>query len=66
MNQTQQQIDMLQEQIKRRRKRGKEELVKIVNQGQHPVYSTFEVTSTSERVYTVQIRSLAERLNTCT
>jgi len=66
MNQTQQQTDMLQEQIKRRRKRGMEELVKIVNQGQHPVYSTFEVTSTSERVYTVQIRSLTERLNTCT
>jgi superfamily II DNA or RNA helicase len=66
MNQTQQQIDMLQEQIERRRKRGTEELVKIVNQGQHPVYSTFQVTSASERVYTVQIRSLTERLNTCT
>jgi len=66
MNQSKQQTDMLQEQIERRRKRGKEELAKIVNQGQHPVYSTFEVTSTSERVYTVQIRSLTERLNTCT
>ena len=66
MSQAQQQTDMLQVQIERRRKRGKEELVKIVNQGQHPVYSTFEVTSTSERVYTVQIRSLTERLNTCT
>jgi SNF2 family DNA or RNA helicase len=61
-----QQIDMLQEQIDRRRKRGKEELAKIVNQGQHPVYSTFEVTSTSERLYTIQIRSLTERLNSCT
>jgi len=66
MNQAQQQIDLLQEQIERRRKRGKEELVRIVNRGKHPVYSTFEVTSTSERVYTVQIRSLTERLNTCT
>jgi len=66
MNQTKQQTDMLQEQIERRRKRGKEDLAKIVNQGQHPVYSTFEVTSTSERVYTVQVRSLTERLNTCT
>ena len=66
MDQTKQQTDMLQEQIKRRRKRGMEELVKIVNQGRHPVYSTFEVTSTSERVYTVRIRSLTERLNTCT
>jgi superfamily II DNA or RNA helicase len=61
-----QQSEMLQEQIKRRRKRGMEELAKIANQGQHPVYSTFEVTSTSERVYTVQIRSITERLNTCT
>jgi len=66
MNQTKQQADMLQEQIERRRKRGMEELVKIVNQGRHPVYSTFKVSSTSERVYTVQIRSLTERLNTCT
>ena len=66
MDQTKQQTDMLQEQIERRRKRGMEELTRIVNQGQHPVYSTFEVTSTSERVYTVQIRSLTERLNTCT
>ncbi|MFQ6100094.1 MAG: SNF2-related protein [Anaerolineae bacterium] len=66
MNKTQQQTDMLQEQIERRRRRGLEELAKIVNQGRHPVYSTFEVTSTSERVYTVQVRSLTERLNTCT
>jgi SNF2 family DNA or RNA helicase len=66
MSQNQQQTDMLQEQIERRRKRGLEELAKIVNQGQHPVYSTFEVTSTSERLYTVQVRSLTEQLNTCT
>ena len=66
MDQAEQQMDMLQEQIDRRRKRGKEELVKVVNRGRHPVYSTFEVTSASERVYTVQIRSLTERLNTCT
>jgi len=66
MDQHEQQIDLLQEQIERRRKRGLEELAKIVNRGQHPVYSTFEVTSTSERVYTVQVRSLTERLNTCT
>jgi len=61
-----QQTDMLQEQIERRRKRGQEDLAKIVNQGQHPVYSTFEVTSTSERRYTVRIRSLTEQLNSCT
>ena len=64
--QGQEQVDLLQEQIERRRKRGLEDLAKIVNQGQHPVYSTFEVTSTSERVYTVHMRSLTERLNTCT
>jgi superfamily II DNA or RNA helicase len=66
METTGQEIDMLQEQIKRRRRRGLEDLARIVNQGRHPVYSTFEVTSTSERAYTVQIRSLTERLNTCT
>ncbi len=58
--------ELLKEQIERRRKRGEEDLARIVNQGQHPVYSTFEVTSTSERVYTVHVRSLTERLNTCT
>jgi SNF2 family DNA or RNA helicase len=56
---------MLQEQIERRRKRGMEEITRIVNKGQHPVYSSFEVASASERLYTVQIRSLTERLNTC-
>ncbi len=67
MNRTQEQeFEMLQEQIERRRKRGMEDLAKIVNQGRHPVYSAFEVTSTSERTYAVQIRSLTERLNTCT
>ena len=66
MDQTEQQMDMLQEQIERRRKRGTEELAKVVNRGRHPIYSSFEVTSTSERVYTVQIRSLTDLLNTCT
>jgi superfamily II DNA or RNA helicase len=61
-----QESEMLQEQIERRRKRGIEDLAKIVNQGRHPVYSVFEITSTSERTYTVQIRSLRKRLNTCT
>jgi superfamily II DNA or RNA helicase len=66
MNRNDEQQDLLQEQIERRRKRGMEELTKIVNRGRHPVYSTFEVASISERAYTVQIRSLTERLNTCT
>jgi len=59
-------LELLQEQIERRRKRGTEDLAKIVNRGHHPVYSTFEVTSTSDRLYTVNIRSLTEQLNTCT
>ena len=63
---TEQESELLQEQIERRRKRGVEELARIVNRGRHPVYSTFEVTSTSEQAYTVQVRSLTERLNTCT
>jgi superfamily II DNA or RNA helicase len=54
------------EQIERRRQRGLEDLAKIVNRGRHPVYSSFEVTSTTDRTYTVQIRSLSERVNTCT
>lgn len=61
-----QELKTLPEQIERRRKRGIEELTKIVNQGRHPVYSVFEVTSISDRTYAVQIRSLTERLNTCT
>lgn len=59
-------MDLLQEQIERRRQRGLEEIAKIVNRGHHPVYSTFEVTSASKRTYTVRIRSLTGRLNTCT
>jgi superfamily II DNA or RNA helicase len=66
MNHDDEQQELLQEQIARRRKRGQEELTRIVNRGRHPVYSTFEVASISERAYTVQIRSLTERLNTCT
>jgi hypothetical protein len=57
---------LLREQIERRRKRGTEEIVKIVNQGAHPVYAPFEVFSTSDRAYTVQIQSLTEMINTCT
>lgn len=56
----------LEEQVERRRQRGIKELVKIVNLGQNPVYSTFGVTSASEQVYTVQVHSLTEHLNTCT
>ncbi len=58
--------ELFQEQIERRRKRGGKDIVKIVNRGEDPVYSTFEVTSISQQVYFVQIHSLTERLNTCT
>ena len=57
---------MLREQIERRRKRGMEELTKVVNRGINPVYSTFEVSSISDQKYIVQIHSLTEQLNTCT
>ena len=66
MDPEEEQLELLQEQLERRRKRGAQDLAKIVNQGRHPVYSTFEVISTSDRVYTVHIRSLTELLNTCT
>lgn len=65
MNETEEQFDLIEEQLVRRRKRGMEEISRIVNQGHHPVYSTFQVTSTSKRTYTVQIRSLTDLLNTC-
>ena len=66
MDQPEESFDQLQEQLDRRRKRGMEEIAKIVNRGQHPVYSAFDVTSTSGKSYTVHIRSLTELLNTCT
>jgi len=66
MDQPEESFDLLQEQLDRRRKRGMEEIAKIVNRGQHPVYSAFDVTSTSGKSYTVHIRSLTELLNTCT
>jgi superfamily II DNA or RNA helicase len=53
------------EQIDRRRKRGVAEITKIVNQGNHPVFSLFEVSSVSGRAYRVEIRSLTELHNTC-
>jgi superfamily II DNA or RNA helicase len=57
---------MIQEQIERRRKRGREDLTRIVNQGSHPVYSLFEVTSTSGQTYRVRVHDLEELQNTCT
>lgn len=53
-------------QIERRRQRATEDIAAIVNRGQHPVYSPFEVTSQSKQTYRVQIRSLTDLLNSCT
>lgn len=58
--------DTEQVQIERRQQRALEEIAKVVNRGRHPVFSTFEVTSTSGRTYQVQIRSIGQRLNSCT
>jgi SNF2 family DNA or RNA helicase len=56
----------IQEQIERRRERARAEILKIVNKGNHPVFSLFEVSSVSKRVYRVEIRSLDELQNSCT
>jgi hypothetical protein len=53
-------------QIERRRERAREEITKVVNQGNHPLFSLFEVTSLSGHTYHVEIRSLSELRNTCT
>ena len=53
-------------QIERRRERAREEIKKIVNRGNHPLFSQFEVTSISGRTYRVEIHSLDEFRNTCT
>jgi hypothetical protein len=54
------------EQIERRRQRAREEIIRVENKGNHPVFSLFEVLSLSGRKYRVQIRSLQELNNTCT
>jgi SNF2 family DNA or RNA helicase len=53
-------------QIERRRERAREEIKQIVNRGNHPLFSQFEVTSISGRTYRVEIHSLDELRNTCT
>jgi superfamily II DNA or RNA helicase len=55
----------IREQIERRRQRALEEITKVANKGNHPLFSLFEVTSISGRVYRVEIRSLDELHNTC-
>jgi superfamily II DNA or RNA helicase len=56
----------IQEQIERRRERARAEILKIVNKGDHPVFSLFEVSSVSKKSYRVEIRSLDELQNSCT
>lgn len=56
----------MREQIERRRQRAVEEIAKVVNRGDHPFFSTFEVASRSGRTYRVQIRSLTDLQNSCT
>ncbi len=56
----------IQEQIERRRERARAEILKIVNKGNHPVFSLFEVSSVSKKSYRVEIRSLDELQNSCT
>jgi hypothetical protein len=47
----------IREQIERRRQRALEEITKVVNQGEHPVFSTFAVTSQSGQTYRVEVRT---------
>ena len=56
----------VQVQIERRQQRAREEITKVVNKGNHPLFSLFEVTSLSGHTYRVEIHSLNERRNTCT
>ncbi len=66
MKEIRQEQEMIEEQIELRRALGMEERFTIVNRGRHPVYGKFEVTSTSGRSHMVRIRSITERLNSCT
>ncbi len=54
------------EQIERRRQRALEEITKVVNQGEHPVFSTFAVASQSGQTYRVEVRALDDLQNSCT
>ncbi|MEJ2208554.1 MAG: SNF2-related protein, partial [Anaerolineae bacterium] len=55
-----------QTQIERRRERAATDIARVVNRGGHVAFSTFDVTSTSDQTYRVQIRSLTELQNSCT
>ncbi len=53
-------------QIERRRQRALEDITKITNKGNHPLFSLFEVASVSGQVYRVEIRSFDKLQNSCT
>ena len=53
-------------QIDRRSLRAMQEITKVINKGNHPIFSLFEVSSVSGRTYRVEIRSLTDLHNTCT
>ncbi|MBI4862416.1 MAG: DEAD/DEAH box helicase, partial [Candidatus Riflebacteria bacterium] len=56
---------MLDTQVERRQQKALEEGFKVKNIGDEPVFSTFSVLSPSKRTYQVTIRSLKERINSC-
>ncbi|MBI5367251.1 MAG: DEAD/DEAH box helicase [Planctomycetes bacterium] len=53
-------------QIERRRQRALEPGYAIRNLGSHPVFSSFEIDSPSGRTYRVTLRSVRDRVNSCT
>ncbi|NOQ21387.1 MAG: hypothetical protein GQ565_01880 [Candidatus Aegiribacteria sp.] len=53
-------------QIARRRQRALEDIKSVANKGVHPLFSTYEVISRTERNYTVHIRSVEQLINSCT
>lgn len=53
-------------QIARRQKRALDDIKSVSNKGKHPLFSTFEVISRTERSYTVHIRSVEQLINSCT
>jgi hypothetical protein len=55
-----------QTQIKCCRERAMTDIARVVNRGEHVAFSTFDVTSTTNCTYRVQIRSLTEPQNSCT
>ncbi|PIE51948.1 helicase Snf2 [Candidatus Fermentibacteria bacterium] len=53
------------DQIARRRKKALKDVKSILRVGEHPVFSFFNVESTTGRIYHVRIRSVTELLNSC-